>query len=420
MNWESRILLETKTNSSTRHTAAVAWSGKGKDMWCEMYMGGYYDRNFKIIDVNSKRRKEGWFYSIPCNDQGFINKAAWITCKDKKYSTPKAMDSEIICILGKGIKNYKELPANVLIRTLDKKDLTGYELIPFISTTDVSESVLYFLQYIYPDKELNIDDFQNLLEKIVMKQLPEDMQQILKCDPRTAFTILREIGMLKNSGIFSDEYPKLDIEAVYHTPKIITTFSYDFLLADKEVGVVQSIICKKIKSILIKSANKQPLLFYYRELQDLFNKETEQYYGMVRDAVYYFLTEGRDNMVMVLANFQSFTQVPTSYSTHFQKLYAGGMPLREAENLNNFATIDKITLYKLTTCKAGMGIWISGGSYYYPIEVPPTMHKKKEEGFPVISYLISIYGSQDLSQKNWDNIFKMEISQNIKDIMKID
>lgn len=399
----ARTVGAKKVPSTTNHLAVVAWSGKGKDTFMEWLIGQKVlnHKGLKVVDLNSIHRKEGWFYSIPNDDYKMVVRGHRL---NRKRFKPQGFESEIVCVLGKKIKEYKVLPGNVKVRTLRKDDITGQDLIPFIADTTPAEGLCNVVQYIHGTKKLNVDDFQNFLERLMGKK-DAMIAEFVRADPRTIFTIIRNIIDLKNSGIFSDAFPKLDISEIMGDAKTITTFSYDLIEGGRQVAMVKSVIAHKIKEYIIGEDKKKPILVYYREFQDIFDKDIGKYYDMLKDACWYFLTQGRDNKVQLMVNFQSFQQVPNKVLFQFQQLYAGGMGLKEAELLRNWATIPTVTLNKFPHLMPGQGMYIHNGEFEYLVEVVPPLNKKKEEGFPVIRFLCGLFGEQNLAELDYDAIF---------------
>ncbi len=158
---KARIISQKRVPSTTNHLCAVAWSGKGKDTSCEFIIDMKYlgHKNLKIVDLNSVARKEGWFYSIPNDDRKMMFRGRRMYPRWK----PTGFPHEVICVLGKKIVDYKWLPKNVRIVTLDKNDIVGYDLIPFIADTEPAKGLCSVAQYLFGEKRMNIDDFQGFI-----------------------------------------------------------------------------------------------------------------------------------------------------------------------------------------------------------------------------------------------------------------
>ena len=125
---------------------------------------------------------------------------------------------------------------------------------------------------------------------------------------------------------------------------------------------------------------------------------------MLRTAIQYMLVEGRDTGTLVYGNAQDyFNQIPEHVRVHFQKLYIGKQSSKSANRLNEVASIPLSIIEKIPRLEQGAYIGLGGGDFHYPIFVPPTRHKKKEEGFDVLQFLTNQYGSHEWKT---DNLFK--------------
>ena len=402
----TKVIGKESIQSAVRHTAIVGLSGRGKDMFGEGYITKKIGKS-KIIDFHTMERFEGFFYSIKNNKIDLIHRGIRLT--QKQYE-PKAFNNKIILFCGRKLMDLKnkKLPKNVEIRTLSPYDLVNEELIEIISPTDSAKGILLMILYFNKRKKMNVFDFKDYVEQIIHKTLDFRVQEFFKGVHRmTLFVILREIITIINSGIFNDSFPKINIKELIEDKDTITTISCFLLKSHVERAISLSILFRNIIKYREENDLKTPLVFYVREIQTFFKPEYKKYYKLLIDNMRDVLEQGRDNLITLVANFQTFSQLPPDFYRQFGagKIFAFGMPERDASKLLEFCPIPYIFLRKLLMCHKGQGMYIAGGQFRYLMEVVPTQHLKKEEGFKVLDYLIIKYGYNDYSNLDFDKIF---------------
>lgn len=388
---ELRYVGKSSLPSPVRHTCVVGWSGKGKGMWSEHFITGKVGKA-KVIDFHSVERFEGFFYSIVNNNPIFKQRMRLIT---EDRIQPKAFKNDIIAICGRRLldKNVKKLPANIKIRTLDKKHLVNEDLIDFLAETKAARGILHLVLYLNEGKTMGIDDMHKFLIKMIRKDLePEQLEMTGGVNRASIATILRNIAGIKNSGIFSDAFPKIKIKDLVEDKSIITSISCFLLKTHSERALALGVLLRNINRYRETRTQRGNLFVYFRELQTVFKKEYYEQYRLLRDSLRDILEQGRDLKTVLIADFQSFEQVEVGFYTQFQRCFALGMTSRDSVKLHNFGTVPPLYLYKLQQCKPGQGMVLSNGEFRYLIEVVPTKHMKKTEGFPVLDYLGRMYG----------------------------
>ena len=382
----------------THHFLIGGLSGMGKDMTGEAYITEKVGKS-KVIDFYSAERFEGFFYGIPQSNPLMLKRMYDLTGGRLK---PCAFDHEIIMILGNRLKDVQTLPKNVKVVTLDQNDLTNEDLIDFVAHTPSAKGLMYMIIYFNNNKNLNLDDLELYLKNIIEGTLDYDKQQSFKGISRsTVFVIMRNIILLKNSGIFSDHpgIEKIKINDLIKDVNKISTVSCYLLSSEIEKAVVLGLLLKKFIDYRRVHKDRIHIIFYVRELHAFYRKETPIYYIPFKRYIDFVLTEGRDNLLTLVCNTQKPTrQLPPSIYTHFSKVLCHRLPFNDAYSLQNFASIPIDIIRKMQSLDKGQGIYIASGGFRYLMEIPPTRHMKKEEGFNVLAYLNKRFGVVDYSE----------------------
>jgi len=400
-----KCFAKSQVRSDVLHMRIMGWSGKGKDVFGEQYITQKVGK-FKVIDFHSVERNEGFFYSIPNTNPSMLRRLQFFANGRLK---PKSFKNDIVMICGRKILKQDRLPKNVSIRSLDKDLFVDNDMIPFLTNTHAGEGLLqmiFFFNEVRGEKPMNIDDLQNYLLKIINDQLPDMETTAFKSSKGNVVPpILRNIISLKSSGIFSEKFPKISLDELLKDSQSITTISYSLLDTSLERAVAQSLLLNMVvkqRDEIKKKAKLIPLLIYYREFQVAYNKHDESFYrncSMLRQKFWWILTEGRDNKITLIANYQTPKQIPDNVANQFQKHFSLAVPKKEAESFQSFAPIPPLTINKLSLCGRGQGLFFASGTYKYPVEVMPTLHMKKEAGFNVMEHLQKVFGSYDIEKE---------------------
>ena len=317
----------------------------------------------------------------------------------------QAFKHEILMILGKKLKIFPRLPKNVKVVTLDQRDLNNEDLMDFLAHTPPAKSLLLMIFYFHDDRNMTLTELKEFLEKIINSELIGKAAEFFRGSHiSTAFTIFRNSIVLLNSGIFydGDEFEKINIKEVIRDKDTIHTISCFLLSSDIEKAVVLGLLLKKFIDYRIEHKDEIHILFYIREIHSFYNREVPIFYQPLKRAINFILTEGRDNLITLAANTQKPTrQLPPSIYTHFSKIFCHRLPYNDLVSLQNFASIPINIINKMQRVGKGQGIYISSGEFRYLMEIPPTRHMKKEEGFNVINYLSDKFGVNDYSNFNF-------------------
>ena len=404
--YKYKILGSEHLDSPTKHLAIPGLSGRGKDMFGEGYIT-YKIGKTKVIDFHSVERFEGFFYGIKQTDKALIDRMNMLS---GGLVRPKAFEHEIILFCGKRLLHIhkKRVPKNITIYTLSKDDLTNEELIDFLGKTDASKEYINLILYVNRGKIMNIDDIEKELIEIMSTKGKERLPLYEGMRATTISVLLRNIAIIKSSGLFSDAFPKLDIKKLVEDKKIITTISCFLQSTHIERAVVMSIILKKIIKYRYESNKRIPLTMYIREIQTFYKKEYENEYRLMRDMIRDILEQGRDSLITLVCNFQIFKQLPADVANQFSsgKVFSFALPEVEGKKLLNYAPIPSLYIYKLQMCQKGQGMYVVNGQFRYLMEVIPTRHMKKKEGFNVWNYLGKEFDWNDYSDLDYEQMFK--------------
>jgi len=394
-----RVRSQARYKSETSHQAIVGKSGTGKGFFGERILS--LQKGIRV-DLFSLERNEGMLYSVPNNDPYLIQIGKRLTNGTYK---PIGFKNKVCMLSGHKLQEYKEFPSNIDIVSLRESDLDKQDIIDLLGTTDSAISLLYMIFKYLEDEES--------ITKVSLKHIEKFSRDIATggvarrtygdsfkgAKSSTAFIISRNIATLRGSGIFDRRFPHLNISKFMKDPSHILTTSCTLLSTNIERAVGLGIILKKICHYARTAKEKIPIWIYFRELHTIYTQtmeKEENFHGMLRSWVYYILTEGRDNKLWLIADWQILDQVPDYIKYHFSKIMALRQPRAAARSLTNFAPIDNQTLKKITESQRGVGCYICGGKYSYPVYTIPPHFKKKMAGDNVFEMLKKIYGSKTL------------------------
>ncbi len=400
-----------KIPSPTRHLLITGLSGYGKDFFGEFYISQKMKGN-KVIDVFSDIRGEGFFYEIPNDNKFLMKRLKFLTNGQLK---PKKFKQEIIMFNGTRLADYPELPANVKVVTFRQKDLTNDDLMDFIAYNDTQRGLLDMLFY-YNKKTMTLDDVEDYLRKSIEPNTEEN--RILKGGHiATKFTMLRRIAAIKQSGLFHegdrDLMDEFDPLKCVQDKDTITTFSTMLLPRDDLRGLALGLAIKKIIDMRRKNLDKErnPVVLYVRELSGFYADAKATYYSLIKSQFNFILREGRDNLFTLVANTQLPTDVPEYVLYNFNNFFCLKVP--EPKFLQRKAMIPNKYIDKLKNLtEPGIGMYVSNGSFRYPVRSIPTLHLKKTEGFDVLDYLSSIYGKKNFEKSEYLSKLDLELTTN--------
>lgn len=404
-----KYLDDVKVDNVVPHTLISAGSGHGKDMLGERLITEKIGK-YKVIDFYSDSREEGFFYGLPNDNKKYIESLATFS---KNKLQARGFDSDIYMILGKRLFLFSQLPKNVHVVTLDEQDFKGEPVIDFLAgnsnpSREMLTMMFWVLRERYRIREPTLSDVEAEIERIRQEQEKPKKDQFYitknyqNIHYMTLGSIFRNIIKIRESGIFTtdDRFQKISIKKILENPNIITTFSMQLLENDMQKALALGMIAKKIVDFKMQFKELPQVLVYMREIQKFYQKRDDNmdiHFSLLKNQIYYMLTEGRDTGIILYANAQDFEAQLSAINPYFHQLIIGRQSKKTADKLNNWAYIPRQILDKVPTLEPGVFLIISMGKFYYPVFSPPTMHKKKEAGFRVLEHLTKKYG-----MKVWD------------------
>ncbi len=407
-----RVTNKIVSYSPTNHCAVLGWSGTGKGVQAEAIFCQFKGKKFDLFSLD---RFEGLYYGLPQDSEEFIERGKLYTNGTFK---PEAIPHKIYFIAGKLLKNYDWLPANIEVVSFREKDLDANDYIALVGTTDGAESLMHdIIEYLTEEKQVKVN-FKNILAllkefSVESKYRDEEIHfRFSSPHPQTLRVMKNNINILKASGIFDTKYKHLDIAQMYECEEAIT-ISPTMCETVLERGIASSLALKKVVEYQKKKADKQPVLIYWRELQYNFDDELKGHFKLANDNLHYVLTQGRDNNLWLLADWQITNAVPSNFLSHFRQIFSLAQPPAGVEKLTGLCYIDQQTIQKLPSLERFQGIWICNGKYEYPCEVIPPICKKKRDGEDVLGVLGGIFGKKPIlsivqEEETQDTIYTKE------------
>lgn len=371
---EMEFIRPEKLQSFTKHTLVSGKSGSGKSNTAEFILTQKAGKS-KVIDLVDKGRFENCLYSFPETNPFLVKKIE----EYSNYSLkPKSFDNEIIFIAGMRLKFIKKLPANIKVMSLDIDDLSLSDMF-FLATTQSTKGVLSYLQYEHGNMKIN--ELVDFLQKTEDKVIPT----------LTKYLLLRNIRKWLNSGMFSENFEKIEFKKILKDKNTITSFN-SYLLEDaEEESLFYGLVLKKILDTKRYEKIKHRVTIYCREISNFMGQYAKEY-DFVRKQILTIIREGRDIGLDLFADTQRMKDLPTVFRRQMGRIIQLKSDFSDAETLKEIIDVPPSVLYRIPHLKVGEGMVISGSNYYYPCFFLPSLHYHKKPGLDVLKILGRRFG----------------------------
>lgn len=396
--------------SKIPHLLIAGVSGYGKGNLGESVATKQHLVGWKVYDINSESRGEGMCYGIPNNDWDMKVKLETMSTGVLK---PSGYDSEIIMFLGNKIEDITSLPKNVRVCVFNEEWLTNDDLKSFLSFNENQSNLMDGIFEIFGDRQMKLSQLYNFLKKAGNKESAE--AYALKSTGghyASVNTIKRRARSLLKSGLFYNGkndigkyFHYLDLEEINSHADIITTFS-TYMQNDRYIRYVCiATLLKKFVEFLDKRKSSIPICFYIREGNDFYEDKSPPPYMLdIQKYISLILRKGRSfggAKIMVIMDTQYLDDLPDSVFKGFNKIFIFRLPINDSKKLMAKATIPIIYLENMARADVGIGMYISNGTFNYPIYVPPTLHLKADPSFDVFKHLSNLYGTDSFKKSDF-------------------
>ena len=377
------------------HVMIVGKSGSGKSNTGSYLLTEEWRKGKKCFDLIDNGRFENATYSIKEHDP-FMCKLIKQVYNGKR--SPVEVVSEVVLVKGKRLEFLKNmaLPRNMDIRTLDPDTVRVNDIIEFIATTEPSKQLAFYITDKYP--ESNILEFLEILGQEHM--LPE------RTHPMALATLKRNTKNLLNSGMFDDDFQRIDIRKMIQDADKITSFCTWLLEEEDHEAIFYGLILKlivrekmKLKSDMGSDIEKDPnpLAVYIREVHKFFGKHVSDYYKFAQRELLRCIREGRDLKIKILCDTQKLTDLDGPFRAQFALTINMNVDNNEAEKLKDIKGLPPDVVKEISKLKKGWAVVIDSETFHYPVQFAPAMHHHKREGENIFKLLGSKFGFKSVN-----------------------
>ena len=396
--------------SKTPHLLIGGLPGMGKDNFGEGYITKKIGK-YKVFDLHNESRGEGMYYNLKQDD--FVMQAR-TKALSNNILKPKRYNNSILMFLGHNLKKINSLPKNVQISVFNERWISNDDLKDFLAFNDSQAGLLDTIFEIHNDEPITLTEtYKFLMDASAANSKARREIKKYGAHYTSINTIKRRARSLLKSGIFYDDskdVPKkfkyLDLEKEAKDKNVITTFSTYLIEDDYIKYVCLNVLLKKLIELTELRKLKIPLLIYVKELNDFYfqKREAPPFILGIRNSIEKLLRKGRfmgHSKIMVVANTQLLNDIPFTIFNLFNKFMIFRLPINDSRRLLTKSTIPSLYLYNISKLDVGMAVYVANGVFNYPVRISPTLHKKSEPNFDVLSHLNKIYGVVNYKNTNF-------------------
>jgi len=367
----------------TVHAGIFGSTGSGKSSIGEYLAETFFDAGEKVIDFFDEGRLENAFYRF-AEDKSELLKIL----KARKLQ-PRDFPCEVYFPRYCGKEVTRRVPEYFKPFTLPLSDLSTDDLKTLMGLrahewTFAGEAMIdRALAEIEPE-----DEFYTLIERVVqsLKQgvIKFDEEEIPIGDRRSVFPLVRRLYELQQLGIISSATdPRcIDFKQVLADKGQITSFTvYQIASIRIRYGIWAYLLRKILDTKRVNVGLPRTVLFI-REVRNLAPAKL----GVFADAVYTrrnlarVAREGRDVSIRLLVDSQRFLDVDIDVRSQLEFLILLRLYFDDIQEATKSVFMDWSTQLKIQRLERGVGCFIGRGRYRYPVSVPVSLSKHKQEG----------------------------------------
>ena len=390
----------TNVFALVNHSIVSGKSGSGKSNACEYMLTKKLEKgDTKIIDLYDSGRFENMLYQFPEDDPVMVKKIYNLSGEG-----PRGFNNQIIVIPGGELRYTRKLPKNMQLMSFDIEDLNIDDLFYLLGSSEKLEGFLASITNAYGD----VLNMKQIYEILTTGRLG-NVKKPIYIPMSIKGMVIRNIRRWLNSGMFSDDLPKIDFQKILSDTSQITSFSTFLLESEEAERMAYGLILKKINDTKKRRKVNNRVLVYVREMSVFF----QEGWGMAKKYILEYLRQGRDRGIDIICDMQRVFDVPSKYRRQFGIIIQLRTDFADAEKLTDFqGDIPYRYLKKAPSWGAGEGILISGISWEYPIIFPPARHKHKHPSLNVMEIMGSKCGWQEFTDE------QIELINKVGDIVK--
>jgi hypothetical protein len=368
----------------TVHCGIFGTTGSGKSSIGEYLAETFYDASEKVIDFFDEGRLENAFYRFPEDRPELIRVNRKLIPDWKPRSFPVEVWFPRYC--GKEVT--RQVPEYFKAFTLPLSDLSTDDLKTLMGLrahewTFAGEAMIdRALAEIEPE-----DDFWVLIEKVLqgLKRgiIRFDDEEIPIGDRRSVFPMVRRLYELQQMGIISShEDPRcIDFKQLLADKDQITSFTvYQIASIRVRYGIWAYLLRKILDTKRVNVGLPRTVLFI-REVRNLAPSKL----GVFADATYTrrnlarIAREGRDVSIRLLVDSQRFMDVDIDLRSQIEFLILLRIYWSDVQEATSSVFMDWSTQLKIQRLERGVGCFIGRGMYRYPVTLPVSLSKHKQE-----------------------------------------
>jgi len=382
----------TPFGKRTEHFASYGKTGTGKSVDIERCGGFFYERKYKIIDLNNADgRLEGAFFALPQQDPYLID-----VLQDLPYECPPRGYPTEVFFPQYGFDVNRHYPEIFKIFSIPLHDITPIEF-SILTSGEVSTAqenlLLGALEELKGDKTANLRSLAKKVEEVAErgKSYIEGME-LGGFNKKSIPPVHRLIRYLYETKLVTSGEcsTALDVEEIVSNKKI-TVFCWDFLPSRGQKGRMLADFCmhyilRKIYDLKKTYATKRKMLVILRESAVLFNKSSSNLQNWLKD----FVKLARGMEVSLYFDSQTPAKIPYEIQGQIEEIFIHRMSSSQDVEVLKRSHSAKLTpglLRDVQSLDAGQVIWLSPHketAIKTTMPAPKSHHRREGESFEVL------------------------------------
>ncbi len=376
----------------TEHFASYGKTGTGKSVDIERCANFFYERGYKIIDLNnSDGRLEGAFFSIPQQDIHLID-----VLQDLPYSCPPRDYPTEVYFPQYGLDPVREYPALFKVFSIPLYDIQPIEFSILTSdelTTAQETLLLGSLEELKGDKTANLRTLAKKVEEVAERGYAYIEGMELKgFNKKSIPPVHRIIRYLYETKLVTSGNCStcLDVAEIVKNNNM-TVFCWDYLPSRGHKGRMLTDFCqyyflRKLYDLKKTYATKRKMLIIIREAAVYFSKSSTDISNYLKD----FVKQARGMEVSLYFDTQTPAKIPYEVNAQIEEIFIHRMTSEQDIEVLKKSHSAKLThdlLKDIQNLDAGQVIWLTPHkeSAVKSTMPPPRSHHRREgESFEVL------------------------------------
>lgn len=365
----AKFLFKTQTTAFVNHALIAGKSGSGKSNALEVIARSLIGKK-KVIDLYDSGRFENMLYGLPETSPGLIKKARYLVRRE-----PSGVKNEIFMVNGPNLKFEARLPKIINVMSLEEESLELEDIFYLFGSSDALRGTLATIE----SREGNMT-FSQLRKFFKTNRAPVGVHR------GTYNSIQRQINRWYRSGIFSLNFPRINLKDACQKTDTITSFS-TYLCEPEQEPVVYGLILKQLFELKRRRKIAPRVAILIREVSNFMLPE----FSFPRQMLLRIIREGRDIGCDLYADTQRPKDLPPLFRRQFGYYIQLKADFADAETILEIQEVPQRYLYKVPRLGLGEAIVATGMRFDYPVMFPPAPHLHKKPGLKVLNVLAEAF-----------------------------